>query len=51
MYRRLPFQTRAYLIKMVTFWVIEAHPDRFSLTLNEIALVPSPIDQVGAAQY
>ena len=40
-HRRLPYQTREYLIKMVTLWVIVAHPDRFSLTLHEAALPPA----------
>lgn len=30
-YRRLPYETREYLIKMVAFWVVMAHVDRFDL--------------------
>lgn len=37
-HRRLPYQTREYLIKMVTLWVIVAHPERFQLALEDAAL-------------
>jgi membrane-bound lytic murein transglycosylase D len=30
-YRRLPYETRAYLIKMVTWWVVVTHAARFQL--------------------
>ena len=34
-HRRLPYQTRDYLIKMVTLWVIMAHADHFNLVLDK----------------
>lgn len=39
-YRRLPYQTRDYLVKIVTLWVIVAHPERFHLILDAAALSP-----------
>ncbi|MCZ6875987.1 MAG: lytic transglycosylase domain-containing protein [bacterium] len=34
-YRYLPYQTRDYLIKMVTLWVVMAHADYFDFTLDD----------------
>ncbi len=38
--RRLPYQTREYLVKMVALWVIVAQPTRFQLALDEAAMSP-----------
>jgi membrane-bound lytic murein transglycosylase D len=40
-HRRLPYQTRDYLIKIVTLWVIVAHPERFHLILDAAAIPPT----------
>jgi membrane-bound lytic murein transglycosylase D len=40
-YRRLPYQTRDYLVKIVTLWVIVAHPERFQFILDTAATSPA----------
>ncbi len=42
---RLPGETREYLLRMMTMWVITAHPGRFHFLLREAADPPlSPLD-------
>jgi membrane-bound lytic murein transglycosylase MltF len=36
-YRRLPYETRAYLIKMVTWWVIVTHAEQFQLLPDNVS--------------
>jgi hypothetical protein len=36
-YRHLPYQTRDYLIKMVTLWVVMAHAEHFDFTPSDTA--------------
>jgi membrane-bound lytic murein transglycosylase D len=38
--RRLPYQTREYLVKMVTLWVVMAHAEHFDMALDQT--VPPP---------
>jgi Transglycosylase SLT domain len=40
-YRRLPYQTRDYLVKIVTLWIIVAHPERFQFILDTAATSPA----------
>jgi hypothetical protein len=40
-YRRLPYQTREYLVKIVTLWIIVAHPERFQFILDTAATSPA----------
>jgi membrane-bound lytic murein transglycosylase D len=40
-HRRLPYQTRDYLIKMVTLWIIVTHPERFQFTFEAVATPPT----------
>jgi membrane-bound lytic murein transglycosylase D len=37
-HRRLPYQTRDYLIKMVTLWIIVTYPERFQFAFDAVAM-------------
>ena len=41
--RRIPSETREYLLRMIAMWVIVAQPGRFQLLLAEAADVPRPV--------
>jgi hypothetical protein len=48
-YRRLPYQTREYLIKMVTLWVVVAHAARFEL-VSEYTTPPQMVQESALPQ-
>jgi hypothetical protein len=38
--RQIPYQTRDYLVKMVTFWMLIAHAERFQLSIEPAEPIP-----------